>query len=52
MEKVSLNNVQLDHLARRHPSLGPHFNDTAFTVQCLVIVCPTHQKSVAPSVTS
>ena len=28
MEKVSLNNVQLDHLARSHPSLGPHFYGT------------------------
>jgi hypothetical protein len=28
MEKVSLNNVQLDYLAKGHPSLGPHFYGT------------------------
>ena len=28
MEKVSLNNVQLDHLARSQPSLKPHFYGT------------------------
>ena len=28
MERVSLNNGQLDHLARSHPSLGPHFYGT------------------------
>jgi len=28
MEKVSLNNAQLDYLARRHPRLGLHFYGT------------------------
>ena len=28
MEKVALNNVQLDHLAKHHPSLGPFFHGT------------------------
>ena len=28
MEKVTLNNVQLDHLANHHPSLGPYFYGT------------------------
>ena len=28
MEKESLNDVQFNHLARSHPSLGPHFYGT------------------------